>query len=134
MTAIPRKRALMRRPHWLVKPESIRRLWQIFAGVLAATVVAQLFVPVHPHFGVDGLFAFSAAYGFITCVAMVVFAKVLGWWVKRDDDYYPEQPFFLWTVAMEPAPEPPRVEDEEYTEEDTEEYGEEYEEEDEERV
>ena len=31
---------------------------------------------------------FNAVYGFLSCVAMVLFARVLGWLVKRPDDYY----------------------------------------------
>ncbi len=74
--------------HWLSRPETIRKLWRIFGAILALTVLAQIFISVHGHFGVDGWFGFSAAYGFLTCVAMVVFAKVLGLVLKRPDTYY----------------------------------------------
>jgi ABC-type polysaccharide/polyol phosphate export permease len=43
---------------------------------------------VHGHFGVDGWLGFNAAFGFLACVAMVLFAKVLGWLVKRPEHYY----------------------------------------------
>ncbi|MDX1442881.1 MAG: hypothetical protein R3270_03775 [Gammaproteobacteria bacterium] len=76
--------------HWLVRPENIRKLWWIFAVVLAITVLAQALVHVHSYFGVDGWFGFNAVYGFLTCVAMVVFAKLLGFWLKRPDNYYDE--------------------------------------------
>ncbi len=36
----------------------------------------------------DGWFAFGAIYGFLSCLAMVLFAKVLGWWLKRPENYY----------------------------------------------
>ena len=92
--------------HWLVRPENIRRMWLIFLGVLGATVAVQALVEVHDYFVVDGLFGFSAAYGFLTCVAMVIAAKILGWWLKRPDDYYPEEQLFLWTAGPE-SPEQP---------------------------
>lgn len=76
--------------HWLVQPRTIRILWWVFGVILALTVVAQWWVHVHAHFGVDGWPGFYAAYGFLSCVAMVLFAKVLGWWLKRPDDYYIE--------------------------------------------
>lgn len=95
--------AIVRRKHWLQRPETIRKLWWIFWGILALTVVAQLGVEVHDHFGADGFFGFSALYGFTTCVAMVVVAKILGWWLKRDDTYYPEENLFLWTDPMAKA-------------------------------
>lgn len=74
--------------HWLLRKDNIRKLWWAFGIVLALTVVAQLLVHVHDYFGVDGWFGFSAFYGFITCVLMVVFAKLLGLWLKRPENYY----------------------------------------------
>lgn len=73
---------------WLSRPATIRRLWWVFALILVASVLAQFAVHMHPHFGMDGWFGFNAGYGFLTCVAMVLFAKVLGWVLKRSDDYY----------------------------------------------
>lgn len=73
---------------WLSRPRTIRLLWVVFAVVLGLTVLAQIFVPLYAHFGVDGWFAFNAVYGFASCVAMVLFAKLLGVILKRPDDYY----------------------------------------------
>jgi hypothetical protein len=73
---------------WLARPSSIRLLWWIFAAVLALSVVAQAVFKVKAYFGVDGWFAFGALYGFLACFLMVVFAKVLGRFVKRAEDYY----------------------------------------------
>jgi len=74
--------------HWLVRKSTIRQLWLGFFLVLALTVVAGLFVHQHDHFGWEDGFGFYAWYGFITCVGMVVFAKVLGIFLKRHEDYY----------------------------------------------
>lgn len=74
--------------HWLVRPKTIRLLWQIFAGVLALIVLAQLAIKIKGYFGVDGWFGFGAAFGFLSCVAMVLFAKLLGKFLKRSEDYY----------------------------------------------
>jgi len=76
------------RRHWLYRPDSVGKLWRWGGIVLAITVAAQVYWHVHGHFGFDGWFAFNAIYGFATCVAMVLFAKVLGWLVKRPDSYY----------------------------------------------
>jgi hypothetical protein len=75
-------------PHWLTRAATIRRLWWLFAAVLAATVVAQLFVGADAHFEVEGWFGFNAVYGFLACAAMVIGAKAIGWLLKRPDDYY----------------------------------------------
>ncbi len=77
--------------HWLVRPDSIRLLWRIFWAVLALTVALQIFIKVKGYFGVDGWIGFGAAFGFLSCVAMVVFAKWLGLILKRDDNYYREE-------------------------------------------
>ena len=74
--------------HWLVRPASIRLMWIVFSRVLATTVVLQLFVGIEGYFGVDGWLGFGAAYGFLACLAMVLVAKVLGFVLKRDQDYY----------------------------------------------
>ncbi len=75
---------------WLVQPRTIKMLWGVFALILLATVAAQWWVHVHAYFRADGWFGFYAAYGFLSCVAMVLFAKVLGLLLKRPDDYYGE--------------------------------------------
>ncbi|MDJ0832468.1 MAG: hypothetical protein QNJ69_03030 [Gammaproteobacteria bacterium] len=77
--------------HWLVRPDSIRLLWRIFWAILALTVVLQVVIKVKGYFGVDGWIGFGAAFGFLSCVAMVVFAKGLGYVLKRDDNYYREE-------------------------------------------
>lgn len=74
--------------HWLARPRTIRRLWLLFIGILTLTVAAELFLDAHGHFGIDATLAFNAWYGFATCVAMILFAKLLGLVLKRDDTYY----------------------------------------------
>lgn len=74
--------------HWLARPATIRKLWWGFAAVLTLTLAAQLFVYVKGYFGVDGWFGFGAIFGFLSCLAMVLFAKALGVFLKRREDYY----------------------------------------------
>lgn len=75
-------------PHWLVRPSTIRKLWIGFSLVLLITLFAQFFVHIHDYFTVDAEFGFYAAFGFFSCVAMVVVAKLLGLLLKRPDDFY----------------------------------------------
>jgi hypothetical protein len=76
--------------HWLVRPKTIRLLWVVFIGVLAATVLAEFAIKVKGYFGIDDWFGFGAVYGFGCCVLMVFAAKLLGFVLKRPDDYYHE--------------------------------------------
>lgn len=77
--------------HWLARPTTIKLLWRVFAAVLAITVLAQVMIGVKGYFGVDGWFAFGAVFGFLSCLAMVLVAKGLGFVLKRDQDYYAER-------------------------------------------
>lgn len=74
--------------HWLDQPQNIKRLWRGFLVVLALTVAAGFFVDLHPHFEIEGWFGFYALWGFVTCLLMIVGAKVLGLLLKRGDTYY----------------------------------------------
>ena len=74
--------------HWLVRPETIRKLWIGGIAILALTVLGQIFIPIKGYFGADDWFAFGAVYGFIACALMVVFAKLLGFVLKRGEDFY----------------------------------------------
>ena len=74
--------------HWLVRPKSIRLLWIGFIVVLTVLALADVFLHPHALFGIDGTFGFYSWYGLLTCAAMVLFAKALGFLLKRPDTYY----------------------------------------------
>jgi hypothetical protein len=78
----------MTQQHWLRRRETIRRLWIVFAVVLAATVAAELFIAHEPQFEIEGLFGFSAWFGFLACAGLIASAKLLGVLLKRPDTYY----------------------------------------------
>ena len=77
----------MKQP-WLVRPGTIRLLWVIFLLVLALTVLASLFTNGHAGFRLEDSFGFNAWYGFLTCIGMVLIAKLLGRLLRRKDSYY----------------------------------------------
>lgn len=76
--------------HWLVRPESIRKLWIGFIVVLGLTVLADFAIKKHGHFTLENSFAFNAWYGFAACVSMVLITKLLAFLLKRKDSYYEE--------------------------------------------
>ena len=58
------------------------------AAVDPSSSTAVSFAPGYGYFVADGWFGFGAAFGFLSCLAMVLFAKGLGFILKRDEDYY----------------------------------------------
>ncbi len=76
------------RKHWLVRENTIRWMWRLGLATLVIFVAADFFIKSYSTFGIDGTFGFYAWYAFVTCVAMVLFAKGLGVFLKRSDDYY----------------------------------------------
>lgn len=79
--------------HWVYREENRRKLWIAQYVVLALALVPEFFVHHHPHFEeqcihIDASWGFYGWYGFITCAAMVVVAKLLGFLLKRKDTYY----------------------------------------------
>ena len=76
--------------HWLVRPASIRLMWRLLIAVLVLLVALQLVIKIKGYFLIDSWFGFAAAFGFLSCVAMVLVAKGLGLFLKRPEDYYQE--------------------------------------------
>ena len=74
--------------HWLVRPATIRKLWIGFIVVLAFVVAAQAVIYIKGYFKIDAWFGFGAVYGFVSCLLMVLVAKVLGAVLKRPQGYY----------------------------------------------
>ena len=74
--------------HWLYKKESIRKLWIIGVVILLITILGELVIDPHAHFLLADWFSFNAVFGFISCVVMVAFSRLLGIFIKRKDDYY----------------------------------------------
>ena len=74
--------------HWLDEPRNVKRLWRGFLVVLALTVLAEFAIRLHPHFAVESVFGFHAAFGFLACAAMIGVAKLAAMALKRPDTYY----------------------------------------------
>lgn len=74
--------------HWLVRPSTVRMLILVSSAVLLGLAILGFAIDSHPHFEIDALPFFYSWYGFLTCVGMVVFAKLLGIFLKREDTYY----------------------------------------------
>ena len=74
--------------HWILKKENIKKLWIFSILLLASLVLIQIILPIKGHFEVEGWIGFGAWFGFIACILMILFSKILGYVVKRSEDYY----------------------------------------------
>lgn len=74
---------------WFDQPRNIRRLRIAFYLVLALLVIPDFFLHKHTLFSrVEGWPGFYAVFGFISCVAIILISKLLGFVLKRPEDYY----------------------------------------------
>ena len=63
--------------------------------LLVADVIYQLVGRKHVHFEFEAIPGFYALAGFVSYVGLVLAAKKLRTWLKRDEDYYDEAPLDL---------------------------------------
>jgi len=71
----------------------MKSLFRIFYGCLFLSVVAGIWVHFssHPevHFFWEAFPAFSALYGFIGCVVIIIGSKAIGhYWLQKRENYY----------------------------------------------
>ena len=74
--------------HWIPKKENIKKLWFFSILLLASLVLIQIILPIKGHSEVESWIGFGAWFGFIACILMILFSKILGYVVKRSEDYY----------------------------------------------
>jgi len=70
--------------------KQIRNAWVLFSIVLAVTLIVEFFVPGKTPFESTQWWGFGAVFGFFSCFIMVVVAKVLGYVLKKPENYYTE--------------------------------------------
>ena len=74
--------------HWIKKKENIKKLWVCAIILLVCLVLVQIILPIKGHFEAESWLGFGAWFGFVVCVLMILFSKLLGLVVKKSEDYY----------------------------------------------
>jgi len=74
---------------WIEKPGRLKHMWHVFVAITVLLVTIDFFIPHdHTYLVFETIPGFSAVYGFVACVALVLIAKILRKICKRDMDYY----------------------------------------------
>ena len=73
---------------WLDGRRSADKVFYGLALICAGLFLADFFYHKHVNFAFEDWYGFFAWYGFVCCVALVLLAKQMRKWVKRDEDYY----------------------------------------------
>ncbi|RLB41734.1 MAG: hypothetical protein DRH12_07345 [Deltaproteobacteria bacterium] len=73
---------------FLERPSVIRGLWIFLYACCAATLIPDFFTHREAHFVIDGIFGFHALLGFASCAVLILLSKVLGLFLKVNEDYY----------------------------------------------
>ena len=76
------------RKYWLDDRRNVDKIFYGLVLACAGLFLADWFYHKHVNFAFENWFGFFAWYGLICCVALVLLAKRLRKWVKRDEDYY----------------------------------------------
>ena len=74
--------------NWFYRKSSIKKLYISALIILVVVFFVEYFIILHPHFSIEKIFGFHAVFGFLSCIVLIIFAKLLGFLVKRKDDYY----------------------------------------------
>jgi hypothetical protein len=73
---------------WFDKPGNFKLFLRLFFLSLALLLIVDFFIPKHAAFPWEETPCFFAAYGYISCVLLVLVARVLRLFIKRNEDYY----------------------------------------------
>ncbi len=74
---------------WFDHPQNIKRLKIVFYILLALLVLPDFFIHKHSLFSsIEAVPGFYALFGFISCVAIILISKLLGFVLKKNEDYY----------------------------------------------
>ena len=75
-------------PGFFEKPGTIKFLWVLLFAVCVLTLVPDFFLERHSYFAYEHYFGFFAVLGFVACALLIIIAKGLGFFLKKDEGYY----------------------------------------------
>lgn len=73
---------------WLDHSHNVDKIYWAVIAASAALFLADVFYHKHPAFEMEAVFGFYGLWGFFVCVGLVLAAKGLRLFVKRNEDFY----------------------------------------------
>lgn len=73
---------------WLDAPRNVRRIVYGLYLSCGLLLLADLVYAKHPHFPFESWFGFYPVFGFVVSFTLVLTAKKLRRFLRRDEDYY----------------------------------------------
>ena len=70
------------------KPKNVKRLLMGFYLSLVLLLIIDFFIHKHGEFHLEEFPDFFAVYGFVACVMLIFIAKLLRFFLKRNENYY----------------------------------------------
>ena len=80
--------ALGRKLLWLDNKRNVERIVRGLYSVCAVLFVADFIYAKHVELTIEHIPGFYGIYGFFMCAALVICAKAMRTFLKRDEDYY----------------------------------------------
>lgn len=74
--------------YWLDDPRNVKKIVCTLYALCALLLVSDGLYEKHVHFTFENWFGFFGWFGFVACVGLVLAAKVLRRFLKREEDYY----------------------------------------------
>ena len=73
---------------WVDDPAKVLKFFWGLVAVGAVLTLLDLTYHKHSYFDAEHVFGFYSFYGFFMCAALVIAAKVMRWFLMRDEAYY----------------------------------------------
>jgi len=75
-------------PRWLDRAENVRKIYYSVWVASGLLLLVELFIDKHGEVGIEHFWGFHGFYGFVSCVLLVLAAKLLRRVLRRPENYY----------------------------------------------
>ncbi|MBL4903850.1 MAG: hypothetical protein JKY62_14530 [Desulfocapsa sp.] len=70
------------------QPKTKKMLWRLLWAICILSLLLEFFIQRKVHFPQEDFFGFYGLLGFIACSCSILLAKLVGFFLKKGEDYY----------------------------------------------